>query len=130
MTFTQVVGRSFSYPTQRLSYGMDTPVTKLPPDLFQRVCALLNNRHRNWKTSAGALGKDVETVAVLDSDRVANPTEQLLREWAMLDDKVTVRDFLEVLAEPVSPVDGYHSDSARQGRYTQTFSLFLVYLLT
>ena len=49
---------------------------------------------------SGELGKDVETVAVLDSDRVANPTEHLLLEWAMLKGEVTVGNLLEVLARP------------------------------
>ena len=37
---------------------------------------------------------------MLDSYRVANPTEHLLREWAMLEGEVTVGDLLEVLARP------------------------------
>ncbi|XP_022101671.1 uncharacterized protein LOC110985157 [Acanthaster planci] len=91
-----------SYPPCRVAFDLNTPITKLPPDLFQKVCQLLNNSsgNRSWKTLAGELGKDVESVAALDSDRVANPTEQLLREWAMLDGKVTVRDLLKVLARP------------------------------
>ncbi|XP_038048454.1 uncharacterized protein LOC119722418 [Patiria miniata] len=94
--------RSYSHPPQRVAYALDTPITKLPPDIFHRVCALLNSSlgSRNWRTLAGELGKDVETVAALDSERVANPTECLLREWVMMDGNVTVGDLLEVLARP------------------------------
>ncbi|XP_038049624.1 uncharacterized protein LOC119723146 [Patiria miniata] len=87
---------------QRVAFTTKTPITKLPPDLFHKVCQLLNNSSttRNWKTLAGELGKDVESVALLDSQRITNPTECLLREWAMIDGHVTVNDLLEVLGRP------------------------------
>ena len=44
----------------------------------------------------GELGKDVEFVAALDSQRVPNPSESLLRDWAM-EGGVTVADLLEIL---------------------------------
>ena len=37
---------------------------------------------------------------MLDSARVANPSEHLLQEWAMTDGGVTVEDLLEVLGRP------------------------------
>ena len=48
----------------------------------------------------GELGKDVEFVAALDSERVVNPTECLLREWAATGSDATVGDLLEVLGRP------------------------------
>ncbi|XP_038049754.1 uncharacterized protein LOC119723261 [Patiria miniata] len=88
---------------QRVAFTTKTPITRLPPDLFHKVCLLLNDTHgiRNWKALAGELGKDVESVAVLDSQRITNPTECLLREWAMIDGHVTVSDLLEVLGRPL-----------------------------
>ncbi|XP_038049629.1 uncharacterized protein LOC119723151 [Patiria miniata] len=93
---------SFSALPMTISFGPGTPITKLPPDLFERVCSLLNNMSvfSNWKALAGELGKDVESVALLDSQQITNPTECLLREWAMVDSHVTVSDLLEVLGRP------------------------------
>ncbi|XP_022107649.1 uncharacterized protein LOC110988457 [Acanthaster planci] len=87
---------------RRVSFGPGTVITKLPPDIFERVCLLLNNAAmiRNWKTLAGELGKDVESVVALDSEKVSNPTECLLREWAAIGGEVTVGDLLEVLGRP------------------------------
>ncbi|XP_038049627.1 uncharacterized protein LOC119723150 [Patiria miniata] len=87
---------------QRVAFTTKTPITKLPPDLFHKVCQLLNDSssNRNWKALAGELGKDAESVAVLDSQRITNPTECLLREWAMISGHVTVNDLMEVLGRP------------------------------
>ncbi|XP_071799737.1 uncharacterized protein [Asterias amurensis] len=91
---------STSHPPQRVVFGPETLITKIPPDLFDKVCCFLNTRgQRSWKTLAGELGKDVDFVAALDSEGVTNPSEHLLKGWSM-EGGVTVADLLEVLERP------------------------------
>ncbi|XP_033636439.1 uncharacterized protein LOC117297485 [Asterias rubens] len=88
---------SSSLPPRKVTFGPETLITKIPPDIFGKVCGFLNaSGQRNWKMLAGELGKDVEFVAALDSQRVPNPSESLLRDWAMKGG-VTVADLLEIL---------------------------------
>ena len=80
------------WPTLRdSSYSIDVSVFKVLLCFVLFVC---------YSLALGELGKDCQSVTLLDSAGVANPSEHLLLEWAMTDDGVTVEDLLEVLGRP------------------------------